>query len=75
MDNGRTLDIRREQVIKYTDVVFEEEVMTSVVQVTRGVRAKIKAPMVIFTNSNKSYPIRGIADNIPQVIYQSRSKG
>ena len=75
MDNGRTSDIHGEQVIKYVDVVFGGEVMTLVVRVTGGVRSKIKAPMVIFTNSNRNYPILGVANNIPRVTYQSGPKG
>ena len=74
MDNGRTLGICGEQVIKYVDVVSRGEAMTLVVRVTRGVRAEIKAPMVIFTNSNRNYPICSVANNIPQVTYRSEPK-
>ena len=74
MDNGRTLGICGEQVIKYVDVVFRGEAMTLVVWVIERVRAEIKAPMVIFTNSNKSYPVRGVADNIPRVTYCNEPK-
>ena len=49
--------------------------MTLLVWVTGGVRVKIKAPMVIFTKSNRNYPICGVADNIPWVTYRSESKG
>ena len=75
MDNRRTLDICGEQVVKYGDAVSGGEAMIMVVRVTRGVRAEIKAPMAIFTNSNRSYAIRGVVDNIPLVTYRSRPKG
>ena len=58
MDNSKTLGFCREQVIKY--VVFGREAMTLVVWLTGGIRAKIKAPMVIFTNSNRTYLICGV---------------
>jgi hypothetical protein len=30
----------------------------------------IEVPMLIFTNSNDNYPIRGLDDNIPKVCYR-----
>ena len=35
----------------------------------------IEAPMLIFTNPNSSYPIRGLNDNIPGVCYRTGPKG
>ena len=35
----------------------------------------IEVPMLIFTNSNGNYHIRGLDDNIPGVCYRTRSKG
>ena len=49
--------------------------MTMVVRVTGGVHARIKTPMVIFTNANDSYPIQGLRDNIFGVTYRSNPKG
>ena len=49
--------------------------MTFVVRVRENVITKIKTPMVIFTNSNRSYSICGMAINIPWLTYRSRPKG
>ena len=35
----------------------------------------IEAPMLIFTNPNSRYPIRGLDDNIPGVSYRTGPKG
>ena len=49
--------------------------MTMMVRITGGVHARIKTPMVIFTNANSSYPIQELRDNILGVTYRSSLKG
>ena len=75
MDNGRTLGFRGDTSTKYTEVVFGGDSMTLVVQISGGRRSMIEAPMLIFTNSNSSYSIRGLDDNIPGVSYRTGPKG
>ncbi|KAG0620447.1 hypothetical protein M758_4G216500 [Ceratodon purpureus] len=75
LDNGKTLEFRGDTSVKYTDVVSGGESMTLVVRISGGRRSTIEAPMIIFTNENRSYPIRGLIDNVPGVTYRSGPKG
>ena len=75
LDNGRTLGFRGDTTVKYAEVVSGGESMTMVVCISGGRRATIEAPMIIFSNENRSYPIRGLIDDIPRVSYRTGSKG
>jgi hypothetical protein len=75
MDNGRTLGFRRDTIVKYDDVVFGGDSMTMEVRISEGCRSLIEAPMLIFTNGNSTYPIRGLDDNILGVSYRIGPKG
>jgi hypothetical protein len=75
MDNGKTLGFRGDDDVKYADVVSGGESMTLVVRITGGVDAHIEAPMIIFQNPGRSYPIQGVADDIPGVCYRTGPKG
>ena len=48
--------------------------MTMVIRISEGRRSMIEAPMLIFTNQNKNYPIDGLDDNILGVCYMTRPK-
>ena len=69
MDNSQTLGFRGDITVRYAEVVSSGDSMTIVVRISRGRRSMIEAPMLIFTNANDSYPIRGLEDNIPGVCY------
>jgi hypothetical protein len=73
--NGRILGFRGDAEQKYADVVSGGEAMTMVVRITGGRQGKLEAPMMIFSNPNRSYPIRGVEDNVPGVSYRSAPKG
>jgi hypothetical protein len=75
IENRRTLGFRGDETVKYVDVVSGGEAMTMVVCITRGVRAAIMIPMIIFTNQMRNYPIHGVQDNVPRVCYWTRPKG
>ena len=75
MDNGRTLGFRDDISTKYAKVISGGDSMTLVVRISGGHRSMIKAPMLIFTNLNSNYPIRGLNDNIPRMSYRIGSKG
>ena len=75
MDNGRTLGFRGDVSVKYADVVAGGEAITMVVRISGGRRAIIEPPMLIFSNENRNYPIRGLDDNIPGVSYRTGPKG
>jgi hypothetical protein len=57
VDNWRTLGIRGDNYAKYADVVSGGETMTMMLRIKGGVSSQIAAPMMIFTNNNRSYPI------------------
>jgi hypothetical protein len=75
LDNGKTLGFCGDTTVKYADVVSGGESMTLVVRILGGCRSTIKTPMIILTNENRSYPIRGLIDNVHGVTYRSGPKG
>jgi hypothetical protein len=75
MDNGHTLGFRGDTTVKYADVVSGGDSMTTVVRISGRRQSLIEAPMLIFTNGNSTYPIRGLDNNIPWVSYKTGPKG
>lgn len=75
MDNGRKLGFSGEEDIKYADAVSGGEGMTMLVRLSDGRNVKIKQPFMVLKNSNCSYPISGVADDVPRVSYPSGPKG
>ena len=75
MDNGRTLGFHGDTIVKYAEVVSGGDSMTMVIRILGGRRSMIEASMLILTNPNISYPIRGLDDNIPGVCYRTGPKG
>ena len=70
MENGKTLGLYGEYVVKYANVVSSGEAMTMMIYIIGGVHAQIMAPMIIFTNALGSYLIQGVP-NILGVCYRS----
>jgi hypothetical protein len=75
MDNGHTLGFRGDMVVKYANVVASGDAMTMVIRISGDRRSMVEASMLIFTNGNSSYPIRGLEDTIPGVCYRIGPKG
>ena len=75
VDNGRTLGFSGESEVKYADAVSGGEGMTMVVRLSGGRDAKIQPSFMVFKNANRSYPIRGVPDNVSGVFYRSEPKG
>lgn len=75
MDNKKTLALKGSDNVKYADVVGGGDGMTLMVRVTGGVDAKIYASLMIFSNKDRSYPIRGLVDDVPGVCYRTGPKG
>jgi DDE superfamily endonuclease len=75
MDDGKTLGFRGDEECKYMDTVSGGEGMTMVLRITGGPNAAIQPPMMIFQNDARSYPIRGVPDDVPGVSYRSGPKG
>ncbi|KAE8880253.1 hypothetical protein PF003_g35736 [Phytophthora fragariae] len=74
-DNGKTLGFVAEKQVKYADVVSGGEGITMVVRISGGASGYIHPPMMISTNANRSYPIRGVADDVNGVCYRTGPKG
>ena len=74
LDNCKTLRVCGDTIVQYADVVLEGESMTVVVRISGGRRSTIKAPMIIFTNENRSYSIRVLIDNVFDVTHRSGPK-
>jgi hypothetical protein len=58
LDNECTLGLQGDTSVKYAEVVSSGDSMTMVVRISWGRRSMIEAPMLIFTNAHRSYPIR-----------------
>lgn len=72
--NGLTLCFQGDNTHKYVDVVSGGPAMTMVVRIMGSCCRKIMAPMMIFTNPHRSYPICGVQDNLSGLLYQIASK-
>lgn len=57
------------------DVVSGEDGMTMVIRISGGPSAHILPPMMIFTNADPSYLIRGVKDDVEGVCYRTGPKG
>ncbi|TYZ66490.1 hypothetical protein PybrP1_001065 [[Pythium] brassicae (nom. inval.)] len=66
-DNGKTLGSVGEKQVRDADVVSCGEKMTMVLRLSSGASARISPHMVVFSNQDSSYPIRGIPGDIPGV--------
>ena len=75
MDNGRTLSFSGESEVKYADVVSGGEGVTIMVRLSGGRDARVQNTFMVFKNSSRSYPIRGVPDDIPGILYGSGQKG
>lgn len=72
MDNGKTLGFKGDKEVRYADVCSGGESMTMVLRLSvRG----IEIPFMIFQNKGRNYPIRGVPDDVPGVIYRTGPKG
>ena len=75
MDNHRTLGICGEAEVKYSDVVSGAEGMKMIVRISGRRDARIEAPMRVFQNKKRSYPIQRVPDDVTGVSYRSGPKG
>lgn len=71
MENGKTFGFVSDSYVKYADVVFGGKPITIMVRITGWKHAAIYPPMIMFKNNSLSYPIRGVAENVPDVIYRT----
>lgn len=74
MDDNRTLEFKGAKRVTYQDVVSSGEGMTLIIKLRGGRNACTETPLMIFTSSNSSYPIRGVED-VPGLAYRSGPRG
>lgn len=74
-DDGKTFGFRGEEEVRYMDVTSGGEGMTMMVRLTGGRDGRVANPFMIFKNQDRSYPIRGVADDVPGVSYRTGPKG
>ena len=74
-DNSKTLGISSYTEVRYTDVTSGGEGLTMLLRLSGGRNARIKTPFLIFQNKERIYLIRGLPDNVPEVVYRSGPKG
>lgn len=75
MDDHKTLEKRGASTVKYHNVVSGGECMTLAVLLRGGPNARVEVPMIVFQNDNRSYPIRGLADDVPSATYRTGPRG
>ena len=56
--------------VKYANVVSGRESMILIIRISGGCPSTIEAPMIIFTNENKTYHIWRLIDNVLGVTYR-----
>ena len=74
-DKGRTLGFRGDTEVKYADVVSGGIGITIMVYIAGGLCARIGAPVMVFQNPSRSYPINGLPDDVLRASYRSGPKG
>ncbi|OWZ03588.1 hypothetical protein PHMEG_00024654 [Phytophthora megakarya] len=74
-NNNKTLGFKREENIKYADVVSGGEGMTMLVRISSGASGHIHPPMMILHNAGSNYPIKGVPYSTPGVSYRTGPKG
>lgn len=75
MDDGKTLGLSGDSEVRYADVTSEGVGMNILLRLSGGKKAQIEPPLIVFTNKDRSYPIRGVEDIVPGVPYRSGPKG
>jgi DDE superfamily endonuclease len=75
VDNGRTLGLSRDKSVRYQGVVSGGQAMTRMVRISGGKGAIVWQPLLVFQNVSRSYPMKGVPDDVPGVAYRTQPKG
>lgn len=71
LDNGQFLGSCGDEEVNYAVVTTIDEDVTMLVRVT-GERSLILASsLTILKNESRNYPIQGVHDNVPGMVYRS----
>lgn len=75
MDDEKTLEMKGATSVKYHDVVSGGEGVTLELTLRGKSRVSIEVLMLIFHNTNRSYPIAGLSDKVAGVAYRTEPRG
>lgn len=73
-NNLKALGFSGECVVSYNELASVTEGFTLALLLRGGSEARIESGIAIFKNTNCSYPIRGVQDNVQNVCYRSGPK-
>lgn len=62
--------MRGDEEVKVVDVASGSDVMKMMLMLGGCPNSSITTQMLIFQNSARNYPIRGVPDNVPGVFYR-----
>jgi hypothetical protein len=74
VDNGRTLRLSRDKSVRYQGVVSGGQGMTRMVRISGGKCAIAWQPLLVFQNVSRSYPMKGVPDDVPGSLTGLRRK-
>jgi hypothetical protein len=75
MDSGCTLGLSGDKSVRYQDVVSGGQGTTMMVRISGGKGAIICQRLLVFQNVSRSYPMKGVPDDVPGVAYRTQPKG
>lgn len=72
---GNTLGFGEKKQPEFAEIIEGARPMTMLVRVSGGKDAKVGAPVMIFQDAERTYPIPGVADDVPDVCYRTSPTG
>lgn len=70
INNGRTLRFMPEAEIRYANIVSGGEGFSMTVRLTSGAHDRVEPPSIADRNKPRTYPIKGVPDDILGVAYR-----
>lgn len=67
--------LRGDSEVSFAYAVSGIEGMTMMVMLGSGTEAQLCAPMMVFKNKDRNYPIGGVPDDVTVVWYRTQPKG
>ena len=71
LNDGKTLAMRGDEKIKFTDVVSGDDGMKMMVTLWGCPSSAILSPFMVFQNKDFNFTIQGIPDDVPDVSYRT----
>lgn len=74
MDKVKHLVLVGEKIVKYADVGSNGKSININIRISGGLNALFQPQMLILKNQYRSYPVRGIPNDVPGVFYRTSTK-